>query len=102
MNAGRVPEISVGLPVFSGERYLDEAIQSILAQTVTDLELVICDNASTDRTEAICRSYAESDDRIRYVRNPFNIGPNRNFNRVARLAVAPSCALAKGSVSYAV
>jgi hypothetical protein len=86
MTADRIPEISVGLPVFNGERYLDEAIQSILAQTITDLEVVICDNASTDRTEAICRSYAASDDRVRYVRNPSNIGANCNYNRVARLA----------------
>jgi glycosyltransferase involved in cell wall biosynthesis len=74
------PRVSVGLPVFNGENYLAEAIDSILAQTLADLELVICDNASTDRTEEICREYAASDARVRYHRNGSNIGPAPNFN----------------------
>src|ERR1041384_7700150 len=49
------PLISIGMPVCNGERYLREAIESVLNQTVSDLELVISDNASTDGTEAICR-----------------------------------------------
>jgi glycosyltransferase involved in cell wall biosynthesis len=76
------PRVSIGLPVYNGERFLAEAIESILAQTFTDFELVISDNASTDDTEAICRAYAERDRRIRYERLPHNIGGASNFNYV--------------------
>ena len=75
---GRVPMVSVGLPVFNGENYLAEAVESILAQTFTDFELIICDNASTDRTEEIARGFAAADDRVRYHRNESNIGGSRN------------------------
>jgi len=84
--AGQPPLISVGLPVYNGEAYLDEAIQSVLSQVLADLELVICDNASTDRTMEICRRHAGSDRRVRYLRGKVNIGANRNYNLAARLA----------------
>jgi glycosyltransferase involved in cell wall biosynthesis len=58
------PPISIGMPVYNGERYLPEALDSTLAQTFGDFELIICDNASTDRTEEICRDYAARDRRI--------------------------------------
>jgi len=75
------PTVSIGLPVYNGERYLAESLEALLAQTYTDFELVLSDNASTDGTEAICREFAARDDRIRYVRQPVNIGagPNHNF-----------------------
>lgn len=76
------PRLSIGLPVFNGENYLAPALDSILAQTFRDFELVISDNASTDRTEEICRDYADRDPRIRYHRNSTNIGGPRNFNQV--------------------
>ena len=79
------PKVSIGMPVYNGERYVEEALQSLLAQTFTDFELVIADNASTDHTEAICRSYARRDDRVRYVRNRANYGAIYNFNNVFRL-----------------
>jgi len=63
------PRVSIGLPVYNGEPFLREAIDSILAQTFTDFELIISDNASTDNTEEICRSYAAKDSRIRYYRH---------------------------------
>jgi GT2 family glycosyltransferase len=47
------PTVSVCLPVYNGERYVRETIDSVLAQTFDDLELVISDNASTDRTREI-------------------------------------------------
>lgn len=78
--------VSIGLPVFNGDNYLEKAIESILAQTVRDLELVISDNSSTDRTGEICQSYAARDHRVRYFRNEANIGGGRNFNRVLELA----------------
>jgi GT2 family glycosyltransferase len=58
----------------------------LLAQTFTDFELIISDNASTDATESICRERAARDARVRYVRNAENLGATRNFNRVAELA----------------
>ncbi|MFF0271255.1 glycosyltransferase [Kribbella sp. NPDC004536] len=71
----------MGLPVYNGQRYLGEALDSLLAQSFTDFELIISDNASTDGTEEICRRYADQDPRIRYIRQPRNIGatPNHNF-----------------------
>ncbi|HET6389446.1 glycosyltransferase family 2 protein [Hyphomicrobium sp.] len=73
-----VPAVSICLPVYNGEPYLAAAIESMLAQTFTDFELIISDNASTDRTEQICRKFAEADARIRYYRNERNIGGARN------------------------
>jgi len=75
------PIVSIGLPVFNGEKYLKEAVDSILAQTFKDFEVVIFDNASTDQTERICREYASKDSRVRYFRNSKNIGAPDNFNR---------------------
>jgi glycosyltransferase involved in cell wall biosynthesis len=78
------PRLSIGLPVFNGQRYLAEAIQSVLDGTYADWELIISDNASTDETEVIARGFAERDSRVRYLRNATNIGPLANFNRVFR------------------
>lgn len=74
------PLVSIAVPVYNGERYLAEALDSLLAQTLADVEIIITDNASTDGTELICRRYAGRDTRIRYVRNACNIGANPNFN----------------------
>jgi glycosyltransferase involved in cell wall biosynthesis len=80
------PLVSIGMPVFNGENFLRKAIDSILAQTFSDFELIISDNASTDATEAICQAYALRDARVRYVRNTRNIGAGRNFDRCFHLA----------------
>ncbi|NMG05885.1 glycosyltransferase family 2 protein [Brasilonema sp. UFV-L1] len=80
------PRLSIGLPVYNGEKFIKEAIDSLLAQTFEDFELIISDNASTDKTEEICRAYAVKDKRIRYYRNEKNIGCARNFNRVFELS----------------
>lgn len=79
MNA--VPRLSIGLAVYNGERYLAESIEALLGQTYEDFELIISDNASTDRTADICRDYGRQDSRVRYFRQPRNIGsaPNHNF-----------------------
>jgi glycosyltransferase involved in cell wall biosynthesis len=84
-----VPRVSVGLPVYNGEAYLASTLDSILNQTLTDFELVISDNASTDATSEICTAYAAEDGRIKYTRNDRNIGGARNYNRVFALASAP-------------
>lgn len=80
------PRISIGIPVFNGERFVAAALDSALAQTFSDFELIISDNGSTDRTEQICRSYAARDLRIRYYRNDVNRGAAWNHNRVVELA----------------
>ena len=80
------PRVSIGLPVFNGERYLARAIDSVLGQDFRDLELIICDNASTDRTAEICAAYARGDARVRYVRNPRNLGAGPNYDRCFHLA----------------
>ncbi len=76
------PKVSVGMPVYNGAETLPAALDSLLAQTYTDFEVLINDNASTDATEAICRAYAARDSRIRYERNSANLGAAGNFNRV--------------------
>jgi glycosyltransferase involved in cell wall biosynthesis len=85
--ARRSPRVSIGLPVYNGERYLEAALESLLAQTFTDFELIISDNASTDETPAICRAYAARDRRVRYSRLDRNIGGSPNHNRVLELSV---------------
>lgn len=88
MPADSKPKVSVGLPVYNGERFIAAAIESVLNQTFGNLELIISDNSSTDRTEEICRGYAARDNRVRYFRNPTNIGVNPNFRRAFSLAQA--------------
>jgi glycosyltransferase involved in cell wall biosynthesis len=73
------------MPVYNAQRYLREAIESALAQTMRDLELVISDNASTDATADICHEYAGRDYRVKYHRNDTNLGVVANFNRAFEL-----------------
>jgi len=80
------PTLSIGVPIFNSERYLESALDSLLAQSYSDYELVIVDNASVDATEEICRAYASRDARIRYHRNAVNLGPARNFYRTLELS----------------
>ncbi len=82
-----VPKVSIGMPVFNGQDYILNAIDALRAQTFRDFELIISDNCSTDRTEEICKLAAESDSRIRYVRQDRNIGAIQNFNVLIELAV---------------
>lgn len=78
----KVSKVSIGMPVYNGELFLREALVSLLAQTFTDFELIISNNASTDATESICMEYAKLDSRIRYIRQPINIGALSNFRLV--------------------
>lgn len=82
------PRVSIGMPVYNSERWLAATLESILAQTFVDFELIISDNNSSDRTGKICQEYAGRDARIKYSRNAKNIGANPNFNRVFRLSSA--------------
>ena len=76
------PLVSIGLPTYNRVDLLERAIDSVLAQTHRDVELIVSDNASTDRTEKLCRAKAARDPRLRYIRQPVNLGPTANFNAV--------------------
>jgi glycosyltransferase involved in cell wall biosynthesis len=79
-SAAEVPLVSVGVPVYNGEAFLEDAMRSVLTQTLAELELILCDNASSDRTAEICRDYAARDPRVRYFRNARNLGAAANYN----------------------
>lgn len=74
------PLVSVGVPTYERASQLRRAAESVLAQTHSNLELVISDNASGDGTEALCRELEARDGRVRYLRQPLNRGPTANFN----------------------
>lgn len=81
------PKVSIGMPVYNREPYIRAALDGVLNQTYRDFELLISDNASTDKTQEICLEYAARDPRIRYVRNATNLGMAGNYNAVFRRAV---------------
>jgi glycosyltransferase involved in cell wall biosynthesis len=74
--------LSIGLPVYNGELFLAQALDSLLSQTFSDFTLIISDNASTDRTAEICKEYQARDRRIQYTCMDKNYGAARNFNHV--------------------
>jgi glycosyltransferase involved in cell wall biosynthesis len=80
------PRVSIGIPVYCGENYLAQLLECMVGQTFRDIEIIISDNASTDRTRQICEEFARRDSRVRYFRNPVNIGAAPNYNRVFALA----------------
>ena len=80
------PLVSLGLPVYNGEDFLADALESVAVQTLSDYQLIICDNASTDATEDICRRYAAGDTRIQYIRNSVNLGAGPNLNLTFKYA----------------
>jgi glycosyltransferase involved in cell wall biosynthesis len=84
-----MPKLSIGIPVFNGQEFLPELLDSLFAQTFRDFEILICDNASSDQTFQICCEYERRDSRIRYFRNCRNLGAVANFNRVFELSTAP-------------
>ena len=96
MNAGESPPAAegrapaplttIGLPVFNGEDFLERALESLLAQDYPNLQIIVADNGSTDRTEQICRSFARRDSRIDYHRSPVNRGAAWNYNRIVHFA----------------
>lgn len=121
------PKVSVLMPAYNAERFLDEAMESILQQTYTDFELIVVDDGSTDSTPEILRRYVEQDSRVRVLRNETNLGivhalnwgfakcrgeyvarmdaddvsmPNRLARQVAVLESDPSILVLGGSVSY--
>jgi glycosyltransferase involved in cell wall biosynthesis len=95
------PRLSIGLPVFNGEKYLEETIKSLLGQSFVDFELIISDNASIDGTQDICQAYASRDRRIKYYRNAENIGATQNWYRVFDLSSSEYFASAAHDDLYA-
>ena len=82
----RQVKVSIGVPVYNGEAFLDATLESLLSQTFTDFELIISDNASTDRTGEIARRFAARDARVAYHRNPENLGLAANYNGLVHMA----------------
>jgi glycosyltransferase involved in cell wall biosynthesis len=80
--ASQQPRVSIGMAIYNEERFLREALDSLLAQDFADFELIISDNASVDGTQAISLEYAARDPRVHYHRNDTNVGATENFNRV--------------------
>lgn len=85
----RIPPLCIGFPVYNGETFLPQALESLLTQSFGDFEVIISDNCSTDSTAEICRRFERFDRRVRYVRNAANIGAGPNFNRVFRYCRSP-------------
>jgi len=83
------PKVTIGLPVYNGERYLEESLKAILAQDMPDFDLVVSDNASTDSTPRILAAFSAREPRMRVIRQPENIGASRNFAVVLEEARAP-------------
>ncbi|HEY9682427.1 MAG TPA: glycosyltransferase [Oculatellaceae cyanobacterium] len=86
MNANATPQISICLPVYNGEQYLADAINSALTQTFSDFELLISDDCSTDSSSAIIATLAAKDSRIRHWKNEKNLGLFANYNAAMRQA----------------
>jgi glycosyltransferase involved in cell wall biosynthesis len=80
------PSVSLGMPVYNAEKYLDAALDSVLGQTFGDLEIILSDNASSDGTRDLCQKFKRLDRRVRYFRNKINIGAGDNHRRVLDLA----------------
>ena len=86
MENEKFPLVSIGLPVFNGEKSLSQALETLLNQDYRNLEIIISDNGSTDRTPAICEEFLQKDARVKYYRSSENLGSNWNFNRVVELS----------------
>jgi glycosyltransferase involved in cell wall biosynthesis len=95
------PRLTIGLPVYNGQKFIVESIEALLGQTYTDFELVISDNASTDSTGEICRGYERQDSRVRYFRQAKNIGLSPNHNYVVYQARGELFKWAAGDDLYA-
>ena len=80
------PKVSIGLPVYNDAETIEKTINSLLRQTFKNFELIISDNASDDETARICEEFLLKDSRIKYIRQPYNIGGEENFEFVLKQA----------------
>jgi glycosyltransferase involved in cell wall biosynthesis len=81
--------VTFGVPVYNGAGQIEECLDCIVNQTLRDIEIVVSDNASTDATGDIVQRYSVRDSRIRYIRQPTNIGLMKNFDAVVHAAQSP-------------
>ena len=84
-----VPRLFIAVPVYNGENYLAESLESIRIQTFTDFVVVVFDNASTDSTIEIAEGFAQADPRFTLVRRSENIGAGPNFNQALSACQSP-------------
>ena len=82
-------QVTIGMPVFNDVLFIEKSIKSILSQTFKDFMLIISDDGSTDGSEAICRRYEAADNRVKYIRQPMNLGISRNMQYLLSLAETP-------------
>jgi glycosyltransferase involved in cell wall biosynthesis len=82
----KLPLVSIGMPVYNGEEFIQKALDSLLAQDYPNFEIIVSDNASTDKTQEICINYANKDERIKYYRNAKNLGAMPNFDKVLEIS----------------
>jgi len=80
------PELTIGIPVHNGEKFLKEKISSILQLGYENFELIISDNASSDKTKEICKTFLSKDKRIKYFFHEKNMGPAKNFEFILKNA----------------
>ena len=82
MQLSEKPVVTVGIPVFNGDKFLHKRLDSILSQSFKNFQIIISDNASQDKTQEICEEYARKDSRILYTRQESNMGALKNFQFV--------------------
>jgi glycosyltransferase involved in cell wall biosynthesis len=80
------PTVSIGMPVYNGAKYIRQAVESLLSQSFTDFQVLVCDDGSADETVAICRQYAAQDSRVRVLVNEQRLGGAKNFNHAFELS----------------
>lgn len=83
------PKVCVGIPVFNQEKHLERSLENLLEQDYENLEFIICDNCSTDRSAEIYRPFVDRDSRFRLYQYPHNVGPVRNYFRAFEFAQSP-------------
>ena len=97
----KCPKVSVGLPVYNGEKTLSRALNHILNQIFSDYELLISDNASNDKTEEICKKYQQKYSSIKYFRRDHNYGISNNFKHIDKVAIKKAGKIESLNVSVA-
>jgi FkbM family methyltransferase len=80
------PLVSIGIPTYNRQKFLEEALHSVMNQTYPNLEIILSDNASSDKTQAFCHEMSSKDSRIKYIRQEHNLGAIRNFEQVFQVA----------------
>ncbi len=92
--------VNIGVPALNEERFLSQTLDSLLAQDYSNLEIIICDNASTDKTEEISCKYAGKDSRIKYFKNKERLSGPENWNRAFQLSSSKYFMWASGHDLY--